>query len=71
VFLPLAFIPGVVGEFFLPFAQTVCVSLLASTFVALTAAPVLGSILLRRGTWRAPKNPPARTPGCGAFTRHC
>ena len=49
VFLPLAFIPGVVGEFFLPFAQTVCISLLASTFIALTAVPVLGSILLRQG----------------------
>ena len=49
VFLPLAFIPGVVGEFFLPFAQTVCVSLLASTFVALTAVPVLASLLLRVG----------------------
>ncbi len=49
VFLPLAFIPGIVGEFFLPFAQTVCVSLLASTFIALTAVPVLASTLLRRG----------------------
>ena len=49
VFLPLAFIPGIVGEFFLPFAQTVCVSLLASTLIALTAVPALGSILLRRG----------------------
>ena len=47
VFLPLAFIPGIVGQFFLPFAQTVCVSLLASTLVALTAVPVLGSLLLR------------------------
>ena len=49
VFLPLAFIPGIVGEFFLPFAQTVCVSLLASTFIALTAVPVLSSFLLRQG----------------------
>ena len=49
VFLPLAFIPGIVGEFFLPFAQTVCVSLLASTAIALTAVPVLGSLLLRQG----------------------
>ena len=49
VFLPLAFIPGIVGEFFLPFAQTVCVSLLASTFIALTAVPVLASMLLRQG----------------------
>ena len=49
VFLPLGFIPGIVGEFFLPFAQTVCVSLLASTFIALTAVPVLASMLLRQG----------------------
>ncbi len=49
VFLPLAFIPGIVGEFFSPFAQTVCVSLLASTFIALTAVPVLASLLLRHG----------------------
>ena len=49
VFLPLAFIPGVVGELFLPFAQTVCVSLLASTLVALTAIPALAAVLLRPG----------------------
>ena len=49
VFFPLGFIPGIVGEFFLPFAQTVCVSLLASTLIALTAVPVLASLLLRAG----------------------
>ena len=49
VFLPLAFIPGTVGQFFLPFAQTVCVSLLSSTFIALTAVPALASLLLREG----------------------
>ena len=49
VFIPLGFVPGVVGQFFLPFAQTVCVSLAASTLVALTAVPVLASWLLRRG----------------------
>ena len=49
VFLPLAFIPGTVGQFFLPFAQTVCVSLVASTFIALTAVPALASLLLREG----------------------
>ncbi len=49
VFVPLGFLPGVVGQFFLPFAQTVCVSLLASTLVALTAVPVLASWFLRRG----------------------
>ena len=49
VFIPLGFLPGVVGQFFLPFAQTVCVSLVASTLVALTAVPVLASWFLREG----------------------
>lgn len=49
VFVPLGFLPGVVGQFFLPFAQTVCVSLVASTLVALTAVPVLASWFLRQG----------------------
>ena len=47
VFLPLAFIQGLVGEFFLPFALTVSFALVASTIVALTAVPVVGSLLLR------------------------
>ncbi len=49
VFIPLGFLPGVVGQFFLPFAQTVCVSLVASTLVALTAVPVLASWFLHQG----------------------
>ena len=49
VFIPLGFLPGVAGQFFLPFAQTVCVSLAASTLVALTAVPVLASWFLRQG----------------------
>ena len=49
VFIPLAFIRGVVGEFFTPFALSVSFALVASTAVALTAVPVLCVILLRRG----------------------
>ena len=49
VFVPLAFIPGLVGEFFTPFAMSVSFALLASTLVALTAVPVLGVMLLREG----------------------
>ena len=49
VFVPLAFIQGLVGSFFLPFAQTVSFALVASLLVALTAVPVLGAILLRPG----------------------
>ena len=49
VFIPLAFISGVVGEFFTPFALSVSFALVASTAVALTAVPVLCVILLRPG----------------------
>ena len=59
VFVPLGFLPGVVGQFFLPFAQTVCVSLLASTLVALTAVPVLASLFLRQGDMANEPSEPA------------
>ena len=49
VFIPLAFIQGLVGAFFFPFALTVCFALIASLAVALTAVPVLGAYLLRAG----------------------
>ncbi len=49
VFVPLAFIEGLVGAFFFPFALTVSFALLASLVVALTAVPVLGSYFLRQG----------------------
>ena len=49
VFVPLAFIQGLVGEFFTPFTMAVSFSLIGSTVVALTAVPVLGVILLRKG----------------------
>ncbi len=49
VFMPLAFIQGLVGSFFSPFAMSVSFALLASTVVALTAVPTLGVVLLRHG----------------------
>ena len=49
VFAPLAFIQGLVGAFFAPFALTVSFALVASLLVALTAVPVLGAYLLRPG----------------------
>jgi len=50
VFLPLAFIGGIIGAFFLPFALTVAFALIASLFVSLTIVPVLGSILIKPGS---------------------
>ena len=49
VFAPLAFIQGLVGAFFFPFALAVCFALIASLAVALTAVPVLGAYVLRPG----------------------
>ncbi|RII42714.1 AcrB/AcrD/AcrF family protein [Galactobacter valiniphilus] len=41
VFLPVAFVGGLAGELFRPFALTVAVALIASLLVALTIVPVL------------------------------
>lgn len=58
VFVPLAFIQGLVGEFFTPFAMSVSFAMIASALVALTAIPVLGVILLREGDF--PEEPDDR-----------
>jgi multidrug efflux pump subunit AcrB len=43
VFLPLAFVTGIIGEFFRPFAIAVVSSIIASLFVAMMLIPVLGA----------------------------
>ncbi|GAA0373174.1 efflux RND transporter permease subunit [Microbispora corallina] len=47
VFLPIAFVGGLVGQLFGPFSITVTVALLASLFVALTVIPVLAYWFLK------------------------
>ncbi len=56
VFLPIAFVGGIVGELFSPFAVTVTIALLASLFVALTIIPVLAYWFLK-----VPANRSAKT----------
>src|SRR5438874_8161714 len=46
VFLPIAFLTGIAGSFFRPFALTVVVALLASLVVAVTVVPFLAAYLL-------------------------
>ncbi len=46
VFLPMAFVPGIVGGFFEPLAWTVVISLLFSLIVAITVVPLLSRIFL-------------------------
>ncbi|MBO7744562.1 efflux RND transporter permease subunit [Paenibacillus sp. MWE-103] len=47
VFLPLAFVTGIIGEFFRPFAVAVVISILCSLFVAMMLIPVLGAKFFR------------------------
>ena len=48
VFVPVAFMKGIVGKFFFPFGVTVAVAVLVSLFVSFTLDPMLSSI------WRDP-----------------
>src|SRR5690606_16156996 len=49
VFLPLLTLEGLEGKLFIPVALTIVFALAASLALALTAIPVLASLLLRRG----------------------
>ncbi|QOS97969.1 efflux RND transporter permease subunit [Brevibacterium sp. JNUCC-42] len=47
VFLPIAFVSGILGDFFKPFAAAVAWALLASLIVAVTVVPLLASVTMR------------------------
>jgi hydrophobic/amphiphilic exporter-1 (mainly G- bacteria), HAE1 family len=47
VFVPVGFIPGIVGRLYQQFAITIAISVLISAFVALTLTPALCSLMLR------------------------
>ncbi|MBW1855519.1 MAG: efflux RND transporter periplasmic adaptor subunit, partial [Deltaproteobacteria bacterium] len=55
VFLPVAFMGGLVGKFFFEFAITVAVAILISAFISLTIVPMLSSrfLTLSIGKWEA------------------
>ncbi|HLG27014.1 MAG TPA: efflux RND transporter permease subunit, partial [Paenisporosarcina sp.] len=48
VFLPVGFVSGITGEFFLPFALTVIFSLAASLLVAVTIVPILARFAFKK-----------------------
>jgi HAE1 family hydrophobic/amphiphilic exporter-1 len=48
IFLPVAFMKGMIGRFFLQFALTVVFSILVSLLVSFTLTPMLASIFLKR-----------------------
>jgi len=47
IFLPLAFVGGMVGEMFIPFGLTLTYALIGSLLIALTVVPALSGYLLR------------------------
>ncbi|MFF3857927.1 efflux RND transporter permease subunit [Streptomyces sp. NPDC002209] len=61
VFLPIAFVGGMVGEFFGPFSLTVAAALLASLIVSLTVVPVLSYWFLRAPEGVDPANAESAT----------
>jgi len=48
IFLPVAFMKGMIGRFFIQFALTVVFSVMVSLVVSLTLTPMLASIFLKR-----------------------
>ncbi|MFS0646892.1 efflux RND transporter permease subunit [Siminovitchia sp. 179-K 8D1 HS] len=48
VFLPVAFVDGMIGEQFRPFALAVAISILTSLFVAIMLIPVLGKTFFKK-----------------------
>lgn len=46
VFIPLAFVPGIVGKFFAPLAWTIVISLLFSLIVAVTVVPLFSKLFI-------------------------
>ena len=54
VFVPLAFVPGLTGQFYKQFAVTIAISTVISAFNSLTLSPALSAFLLRKND--APKD---------------
>ncbi|MBN1380075.1 MAG: efflux RND transporter permease subunit [Deltaproteobacteria bacterium] len=59
IFLPVAFMKGIIGRFFLQFALTVVFAVLVSLFVSFTLTPMMASIFLKR--FSGSRNNPGET----------
>jgi HAE1 family hydrophobic/amphiphilic exporter-1 len=56
VFVPVGFIPGIVGRLYQQFAITIAISVVLSAFIALSLTPALCSLLLRPSRTDKPSN---------------
>ncbi|MGO4489122.1 efflux RND transporter permease subunit [Microbacterium sp. 2RAF4] len=66
VFLPIAFVSGIAGQLFRPFAVTVSIALLASLVVSLTIVPVLASWFLNKAPRHRTSTPAEAQPSSEA-----
>lgn len=57
VFMPVAFMGGVPGQFFQPFGVTIAVSTIFSTIVARTVTPMMGAYLVKEKKVKSKKSP--------------
>ncbi len=69
VFLPMAFVSGMVGQLFMPFALTVVFALLSSLLVAVTVVPAMAHRLLGRGVKRRKTSEQERPNAIARFYR--
>ncbi|MBD2086553.1 efflux RND transporter permease subunit [Trichocoleus sp. ST-U3] len=69
VFLPVAFMGGIPGQFFQPFGVTVAVSTIFSTLVARTITPMMGAYLLKPKKTSPANHAPGNGNGNGANSR--
>jgi hydrophobic/amphiphilic exporter-1 (mainly G- bacteria), HAE1 family len=56
VFVPVGFVPGIVGKLYQQFAITIAVSVIISAFVALSLTPALSMLLLKPASENGSKN---------------
>jgi hydrophobic/amphiphilic exporter-1 (mainly G- bacteria), HAE1 family len=56
VFVPVGFVPGIVGKLYQQFAITIAVSVMISAFVALSLTPALSMLLLKPAAENGKKN---------------
>ena len=71
VFLPVAFLGGLVGEMYRQFAITIAVSVTISGFVALTLTPAMCALLLQDRRGRAQRPARVLRPRLPASSRTC
>ena len=62
IFLPVAFMKGIIGRFFWQFAMTVVFSVMVSLIVSFTLTPMMASILLKRKKSETTAIVPSRFP---------